>query len=226
MKLTNIIDPAIRRTMESENEKALRKMMHNRDLSTIIPMHTANMNIYQEFSNEPQIRPTIIPELAIYIDKNGIKDDQLSRNSITYRIAYNNAPIPLSHVYNDSGSLCLGNIFVPAFVSIHSPQLPLETLFLHNDRNMNHGNPKLPVSCELERKIKITLDRMMQEYNGRPFPFPLRIEDSVNWVQYDILWQIGSEMLKSFPKKKAFENMDVIFKMIFPPTDAYKNLKQ
>lgn len=223
MKLTNIIDPAIKRTMESENEKALRKMMHNRELSTIIPMHTANMNIYAD-GNEPQIRPTIIPELAIYIDKSRIKNGQLSRNSITYRIAYNNAPIPLSHVYNDSGSLCLGNIFVPAFVPLHSPQLPLETLFLHNDRNMAHGNPKLPISRELEHRIKTTLDRMTLEYNGRSFP--LEFKESVNWVKYDILWQIGAEMLKLFPKEKAFENMNVIFKMIFPPTEAYKNLKQ
>lgn len=221
MKLNNVIDPAIRRTMESENEKALRKMMHNRDLSTIIPMHTANMSIYS-FDTDERIQKTIIPELAIYIDKNGIKDKQLSRSSITYRIAYNNAPIPLSHVYNDSGSLCLGNIFVPALVPLHSPQLPLETLFLHNDRNMHHGNPKLSISSDLEHKIKTTLDKMMQEYNGKPFP--LEIEASINWVKYDILWQIGAEMLKSFPKNKAFENMDVIFKMIFPPTETYTNL--
>lgn len=222
MKLNNVIDPAIRRTLESENEKALRKMMHNRDLSTIIPMHTANMSIYS-FNTGEQIQKTIIPELAIYIDKNGIRDEQISRSSITYRIAYNNAPIPLSHVYNDSGSLCLGNIFVPALVPLHSPQLPLETLFLHNDRNMNHGNPKLPISSELEHRIKTTLDRMTLEYNGRQFP--LEIKDSDNWVKYDILWRIGAEMLELFPKKKAFENMDVIFKMIFPPTEAYEKLK-
>lgn len=221
MKLNNVIDPAIRRTLESENEKALRKIMHHRDLSTIIPMHTANMSIYS-FNTDEQIQKTIIPELAIYIDKNGIRDKQISRSSITYRIAYNNAPIPLSHVYNDSGSLCLGNIFVPALIPLHSPQLPLETLFLHNDRNMNHGNPKLPISYDLERKIKKTLDEMMQEYNGKPFP--LEFEDSINWVKYDILWQIGAEMLKAFPKDKAFENMDIIFKMIFPPTETYRNL--
>lgn len=222
MKLSNIIDPAIRRNMESENEKALRKILHNRDLSTIIPMHTANMRIYSDSLDDP-VRPTIIPELSIYIDKHGIKNDQLSRTAITYRIAYNNAPIPLSHVYNDSGSLCLGNIFVPALVPLQSPQLPLETLFLHNDRNMNHGNPKLEISNDLADKIQHTLDTMMQEYKGELFP--IRIDKSVNWVKYDILWQIGAHMLSIFPKKSAFANMDIIFKLIFPPVTEYEKLK-
>lgn len=219
MKVTTKIDPNILRTMESENKKALRQILHNRDLSTIIPIHTANMSIYKpenDDRNLPKIRPTIIPPLAIYIDTKGIKNGKLSRASITYRIAYNNNPIPLSHVYNNSGSLCLGSIFVPAFVPVHSPQLPLETLFLHNDRNVNHGQPKLKLTQKQLLEIKLVLNSMMiPDKNYIKNKFPIDVTQS-DWIATDMLWQIGAEMLELFPKHKALYNMNIIFQLVFP----------
>lgn len=221
MKISKAIDKAVMNALESEHEKALNQLLyHNKEFSNILPMHTANMNIMiNESTGECAIRPVIIPEIAIYIDAMGIRDDAdkrykgISRDKIEYHIVSNNASFPLSHVYSHSGYLCLGNIFVPPYVPLHSPQQPLETLFLHNDRNYHHGGPELMVTQSMVSDIKMILLYSLPKSSYKKIPIELI---PGNWVINDKIWHLSAWILTSLPKDMAFNLMQKIYNIVFP----------
>lgn len=214
MQISNEISPVIKMALETEHQKALREIMHGKEFSTNIPMHTANMRILSGTvsKHDDTIMKTIIPELSLFIDTNYIKGDELSRSAIEYRIGYNNAPFPMGHVFGSSGSLCLGNIFVPNMIPKYSPMQPLETLFLHNDRNKNHGNPQLNVDEQQQKAIKNILNNAY--HNDFPMPFMINIKN--DWILNDTLWRIGNYLLNTLDKEMAFSVMHDIFIVVFP----------
>lgn len=210
MKISDTLEQRLKNTLVSENERALRRMMRDKQ-SILIPIHTANMRMIDtdERNSGTSIRRTVIPEVLISINPAAIRDGMISRQGMHYTLAQNKQAFPIAHVYSGGGSLCLGNIFVPAFVPTYSPQQPLETLFLHNDRNVNHGNPQLPVSEEQRQaivEIVYSLDKV----------FPIDVHHNA-WVKRDTLWRIGEYMLNHYPKEQAFKIMNDIFIILFEP---------
>lgn len=208
MKISDTLEQRLKNTLESENERALRRMMRDKQ-SILIPMHTANMRMLDtdEHGSETSIRRTIIPEVLITVNPTAVKDGMISRHGLHYTIAQNKQAFPIAHVYSGGGSLCLGGIFVPAFIPKYSPQQPLETLFLHNDRHVSHGNPQLPVSDEQRQaivEIVYTLNKV----------FPIDVHHN-EWVKKDTLWRIGEYMLNHYPKEQAFKIMNDIFIILF-----------
>ena len=208
MKISDTLEQRLKNTLESENERALRRMMRDKQ-SILIPMHTANMRMLDsdEHGSETSIRRTVIPEVLITINPTAVKDGMISRHGLHYTIAQNKQAFPIAHVYSGGGSLCLGGIFVPAFIPKYSPQQPLETLFLHNDRHVSHGNPQLPVSDEQRQaivEIVYTLNKV----------FPIDVHHN-DWVKKDTLWRIGEYMLNHYPKEQAFKIMNDIFIILF-----------
>lgn len=208
MKISDTLEQRLKNTLESENERALRRMMRDKQ-SILIPMHTANMRMLDtdEHGSETSIRRTVIPEVLITINPTAVKDGMISRHGLHYTIAQNKQAFPIAHVYSGGGSLCLGGIFVPAFIPKYSPQQPLETLFLHNDRHVSHGNPQLPVSDEQRQaivEIVYTLNKV----------FPIDVHHN-EWVKKDTLWRIGEYMLNHYPKEQAFKIMNDIFIILF-----------
>lgn len=208
MKISDTLEQRLKNTLESENERALRRMMRDKQ-SILIPMHTANMRMLDtdESGSGTSIRRTIIPEVLINVNPTSIQDGMISRHGLYYTLAQNNRAFPIAHVYSGGGSLCLGNIFVPAFIPKYSPQQPLETLFLHNDRHVSHGNPQLPVSAAKRRAI---IDIVYSLTNS----FPIDIHHD-EWVKKDTLWRIGEYMLNHYPKEHAFKIMNDIFIILF-----------
>ena len=207
MKISNDLDARIKQSLESDNERALRQLMDKKPAFSI-PMHTANMRmIVEDTSREDSIRQTIIPEMTITLDPIGIKGDEIAKQSVYYKIPYNNQAFPIAHVYSGSGSLCLGSIFVPSYIPKYSPQQPLETLFLYNDRHTAHGHPVIPLD-----KTKIqAIGKMLYELDPE---FPVDVHHK-RWVKQDTLWRIGEVLLKLLPKDQAFEKMNEIFHLIF-----------
>lgn len=208
MKISDTLEQRLKNTLESENERALRRMMRDKQ-SILIPMHTANMRMLDtdEHGSETSIRRTVIPEVLITINPTAVKDGMISRHGLHYTLAQNKQAFPIAHVYSGGGSLCLGGIFVPAFIPKYSPQQPLETLFLHNDRHVSHGNPQLPVSDEQRQaivEIVYTLNKV----------FPIDVHHN-EWVKKDTLWRIGEYMLNHYPKEQAFKIMNDIFIILF-----------
>lgn len=208
MKISDTLEQRLKNTLESENERALRRMMRDKQ-SILIPMHTANMRMLDtdEPGSETSIRRTVIPEVLITINPTAVQDDMISRHGLYYTLAQNKQAFPIAHVYSGGGSLCLGGIFVPAFIPKYSPQQPLETLFLHNDRHVSHGNPQLPVSDEQRRAIIEIVYSL-----NKVFPIDVHHDE---WVKKDTLWRIGEYMLNHYTKEQAFKIMNDIFIILF-----------
>lgn len=208
MKLSNELDIRIKKSIESDNERALRQLM-NKKPTFVIPMHTSNMRMLE--SDDPlqsqSVRKTIIPEMSIAVNPKGINENKISKHAVSYRLTYNNQAFPLAHVYNGSGDLCLGNIFVPSHIPTYSPQQPIETLFLHNDRHTAHGHPCIPINKIKTKEVGSLL------YALNPM-FPVDIHHS-KWIERDTLWRIGEAVLNSLPKHQAFETMNQIYHIIF-----------
>ena len=166
--------------------------------------------IVSEKPKNTAIRRVIIPATAIYIDKTGMQNGLISRDHVGYKVAYNKSAFPLAHVFDDTGWLCLGNIFVPSQIPVHSPQQPLETLFLHNDRNLNHGHPHI----DLSNKNRKDIEKILWAVYDKRATFPFNIYDQ-NWVAHDTLWRIGNYLLETQTKQDAYEIMESIFKIVF-----------
>lgn len=216
MKIAKTLSPALKTVLltqqTNDNNRALYALTNGRHFDTIIPMHVANMRILtSDISEATAILPVIIPAMAIYLNESVARDGLIARDAIGYKIASNHAAFPLSHVFDDSGWLCLGNIFVPARVPLHSPQQPLETLFLHNDRNLAHGHPHL----HLTRGTKTAIGQLIREACGYEVVLPFEVQ-TTNWVAHDVLWRIGHYLLVNLPTPQAYRVMSTIFALVFP----------
>lgn len=220
LKLQEKVPKTVYQAINKAQYNAMIDIFKNRKPLTVLPMHTSNMQIEYLKSGQAEIKPTIIPPLNIFVDPHGIVEDKILRQYLSYRIQYNNNPVPLSHVFNGSGHLCLGDIFVPEAIPYHSPQQPLETLFLANDRNMAHGDPILYVSDDNKNKIST----MLTKYKGLSAETNKYIDDLIdliqnekNWCEHDVLWQIGNVLLSVFKhdKDQAFSTANDIYRLLF-----------
>lgn len=208
MKISDTLEPRLRETFESDHERTLRRLTKNKHNITI-PIHTANMRMLNTNSRNDgdSIRRTIIPDMVISINPSSVTNEGIKKYGIMYTLAQNQKAFPLAHVYNGGGSLCLGSIFVPSFIPKHSPQQPLETLFLHNDRHVAHGQPKLPVTLDQRKQLVDIVYNLDNQ-------FPVNINHD-NWVKQDTLWRIGEYMLDHYSKEQAFKIMKDIFMILF-----------
>jgi len=213
VKISDTLEPKLKHALETENERALRRMRRDRHDITI-PMHTANMRMLQseDVKAGDSIRRTIIPDIIISVDPQAIRPEGLTKYGITYILAQNKKAFPLAHVYRGGGSLCLGNIFVPSFIPTHSPQQPLETLFLHNDRHVAHGRPEIVITGKQRQEITAIVYHLDKH-------FPIDIHHS-DWVRRDTLWRIGEYMLDNYSREQSFNIMKDIFNILFEPSEA------
>ena len=179
------------------HQKALADLSTRSKATYTVGIHTARMKIRGE------IKRTIIPPMSIYISK--ITECGVVSSDIDYRITYNGQTFPLGHVYGNSGYLCLGNIPVPKFVSEYDLMSPLETLFLYNDRNQNHGEPKLNIDSDKHLKILNWCVR-----HGVNI-----ISEKHDYIAHDTVWDIGHQLLEQYTTEKAYELADELFKIIF-----------
>ncbi len=198
-----LIDELSDELFKSVHDLALSKLTSSRDRAYEIGIHTARMNINGE------VRRTIIPPLYVFAGK--ATENGVISTDIDYRIVYNNQTFPMAHVYGASGHLCLGNIPVPRFVDIHSLMTPLETLFLYNDRNLNHGNPKLDISDEIHEKV-CEFAQIHQ----------LTIPQSKQYLMYDTVWLLGAELLEQNDTQTAYELAETLYKIIFKEREQSK----
>lgn len=179
------------------HQKAVAGLSTRSTSTYMVGMHTANMNI------NGTIKKTIIPPLHIYISK--ITEKGVISSDIDYRITYNGQTFPLGHVYGASGYLCLGDIPVPKFVSQYDLMHPLETLFLYNDRNKQHGNPKLKISKSKHMKVY----KWCQQHN-------IYIDQNkLDYIANDTVWFICSALLERYDTDIAYGYANELFTLIF-----------
>lgn len=200
-----IIQEVPKKTFDTIHQKAIRDMAQSDESAYIVGMHTARMNIRGE------IRKTIIPSVTIFIPR----QTELGVNSymIKYHVTLNAQTFPLAHVYGSSGYLCLGNIPVSPYVSSHNLMAPLETLFLYNDRYVNHGHPTLNISVTQHKKIVEWCHDNELEIKS----------DKHDYILNDTVWDIGAQLVEKYDIETAYQLADEFFRLCFILTQENVN---
>ena len=82
---------------------------------------------------------------------------------------------------------------------------PLETLFLYNDRNINHGGAKLPITPEQDRAVRELATRYNIEVNTQDY----------HYIENDTVWDLCAQLLEKYDIFDAFSIADKLFTIIF-----------
>ena len=125
---------------KQEAEMRLSKL----NLFCSFPIRVVKMRILMNDYSNDEFRMVAIPPVDVYTtNKAFLKQGFLRKDALSYFVADTRKVFPYGHIYAESGYICLGTIFVPSAIPERSAAMPLETLFLHNDRNLSHGNSHL-----------------------------------------------------------------------------------
>ena len=192
-----IIDKLPETLFQTIHEQALLALSTRDNAAYHVGMHTANMKINGE------IRKTIIPPLDLYISK--VTEKGVVSSDIDYRISYNHTTFPLGHVYGQSGYLCLGNIPVQPYVSQYNLMAPLETLFLYNDKNINHGGAQLPITVEQHEEVLVWANEVDVTVNA----------NADQYLKNDTLWDMCAQLLEKYDTDTAYDKANGLFNIIF-----------
>ena len=212
MKRLKEVPPSALKIIESERDAELAKVFKSYIRYASLPVRPVRMRILRD--GESNFEQTIVPATTIYIRSDGFLDKEfINRDALTYSVTNTAAPFPYGHIYQGSGHVCLGSIFVPAKVSRFCPQQPLETLFLHNDRNTGHGDAKLSISVKVMQNIEDILKR----HNILLLPGThSALNHHLNVIKTDGLWLLGADVYRQSPNLlEALRIMNHIYKQIF-----------
>lgn len=214
MKIETEIPIVVRKRIMTEHERVMARIAKMKKNSAIVPIRTCRMNILQPDGSE-KLQKTIVPATIISTSELMAYDGKLPIGSLTYKIANNGQSFPLGHIFNSSGALCLGTIFVPSMIDEHSLQQPLETLFLYNDRNLEHGSPVLTITANKLDKIR----EYFKDNLGEMLPswVPRTGNIGQEWLRNDTLWAIGAYVYEKYELHDAYKHMGELFNIIFPP---------
>ena len=178
-----------------------------------LPVRPARMKLLRVKEGREDMEQTIIPATSVYLGKKPFLDaDHLNRDAITYTVAGTKEPFPYGHIYQGSGHICLGSIFVPSKVSRFTPQQPLETLFLHNDRNLSHGGARLFLDQKQVWQVQLLL-RDARINLSVDADESLKAEN--NMLKTDGIWLIGADVYQQMELRNALRLMEKIYQVIF-----------
>lgn len=217
MKKLKEIPAEVTAGIKSAHEEALDKLSSGVITYCVLPVRIVRMRISRtQTERESTLESVVVPETVIRVTKGALLDkDTLNRDAIRYSIANTNYPFPFGHIYKDSGHVCLGNIFVPSRISKYTPALPLETLFLHNDRNINHGYANLSLSKDVVEGILDILDKY---HIKLPKSVQKYFRPDTNLIENDGLWIVSAEVVQQCVEvRKAISIMTEIYQTIFEP---------
>ena len=178
-----------------------------------LPVRPARMKLLRVKEGREDMEQTIIPATSVYLGKKPFLDaDHLNRDAITYTVAGTKEPFPYGHIYQGSGHICLGSIFVPSKVSRFAPQQPLETLFLHNDRNLSHGGARPFLDQKQVWQVQLLL-------RDARINLSVDADESLkagnNMLKTDGIWLIGADVYQQMELRNALRLMEKIYQVIF-----------
>lgn len=187
------------------------------DIFCTLPIRLVRMKILKNKKNkEENFQMVIIPAIDVYIrDKAVLKNGFFKRDSLSFFIAGTRQAFPYGHVYASSGCICLGSIFVPSAVPEMSVLMPLETLFLHNDRNLSHGQSHLFINEKQSAAISRILDAngiKMSDLSKTVIEYP-----GLDIIQYDEIWNLSADVAEQKSLPDALCIMSDIYDIIFEP---------
>lgn len=214
MKKLDAIPDEVLEHIQSEHERALAKILADDTAIAKLPARPVQMKIMRPNQDYAKIETVIAPPVNIYISKDNIIDGHLlNTQAIRYVLPYTGEPFPYAHVFSSSGYVCLGSIFVPSTVSIYNPQQPLETLFLHNDANTNHGGASITINQTVIEDIIQLLDSFDIElsHDSESTLLPKQ-----NLLKNDALWILSADIVQQTKNiLSAINIMDGVFRIVF-----------
>lgn len=183
------------------------------DILCTMPVRAVKMKmLVDEVSGDDKFRTAIIPAVDIYVSNNPIlKEGFLRRDSLSYFVAGTRLPFPYGHVYASSGYVCLGNIFVPSAVPIYSASMPIETLFLHNDRNLSHGGAHLTITEEKAKGIKDIIHKERIVLSG----MSRHVKAGRDIIAGDEIWNLSADVASQADLPRALDIMERIYAVMF-----------
>lgn len=214
-RLTKIPEAVLEQIKEEQRQKR-EQLLVNMEYKAFctLPIRPVRMRLYRKSVDSEQLEQTIVPATNIFLRPDGfIDEDHLDRNAITYAVAGTNIPFPFGHIYKGSGHVCLGSIFVPSKISKYSPQQPLETLFLHNDRNLNHGDASLILNIEQVMGIK----KVLSQFNVNLTKDAADgLIPRTNMLTYDSIWLLATDVYNQISDlSESLRVMSLVYKLVF-----------
>lgn len=181
------------------------------DIFCTLPVRAVKMSITRPESDQP-FHTVIVPATDIYtMGKAQLKKGFLKRDALSYFVAGTRKAFPYGHVYESSGHICLGSIFVPSAVPEYSAAMPLETLFLHNDRNLSHGNSHLHIDRAAAKEIR----DLIRANNIRFSFYGWNVRDGVDIIACDEIWNLSVDVVEQKPLPEALQIMSHVYHIVF-----------
>lgn len=214
MKREKEIPATLLAWLAARKSQVNKKVFDTLDIYCTVPVRAVKMRILKEKNDGERFATVIIPAVDVYTtDKAMLKEGYLKRDHLSYFISETRKVFPYGHIYADSGYVCLGSIFVPSAVPERSSTLPLETLFLHNDRNLSHGNSHLTISPEQSDKIhtimeqnRINLEKRSDRVVSKP---------GADIIKYDEIWCLSACVAEQKPLPEALRIMSAVYDVVF-----------
>lgn len=221
MKKLDAIPHEVLEHIQSEHERALAKVLTGETAIAKLPARIVQMRILRPNQDLSSIETVVAPPVHVYIAKDRVIDNTLlTTASIRYVLPYTGEPFPYGHIFKSSGYVCLGSIFVPSVVSIYNPQQPLETLFLHNDRNTGHGGASITLTEQIINDVRDLL-----AYHDIRFTSDVErtFVSQQNILRNDALWILSADIVRQIPDMLvATDIMEHIFRIVFRTTKNKK----
>lgn len=213
MKRENEVPAQLLKWLEMRNSNEIEKgTFDNLNLFCTMPVRAVKMKILENNDRE-KFHTVIIPSIDIYITKKAfLKTGYFKKDALYFFISGTHMPFPYGHVYAHSGSICLGSIFVPSAVPERSLAMPLETLFLHNDRNLDHGGASLFIDKSQAKRIGVILEERHIRSGQK---YVIVNKPSENIIANDEIWRLSADVAVQKPLPQALSIMADIYNIIF-----------
>lgn len=197
---------------KKQKEPAAIRQFNTLKIYCAVPVRAVKMKMIRNMNYEEDFRTAIIPSVDVYTSgKAFLRKDCLKRDALSYFISNTHTVFPYGHIYADSGYVCLGTIFVPSAVPKRSPTLPLETLFLHNDRNLSHGGGRLFIDGEQA----LLIHQIMRENEIKLSSLSEGVEEHRNLIKYDEIWNLSADVADQKALPEALNIMSQVYDVIF-----------
>ena len=173
----------------------------------IIPIRPA----FFRFSQSKERRIIIIPATGISVGD--LYKGKLTTRSIRYFVANTRKPFPVAHIFESSGSICYGSLFIPDLLDPSQITLPLDTILLANDGNTRHGNAKWVVTA----KQLLAVNQLLKQID-----FPSTFEpESKDLVKQDALWGLTADLYDFYQQdvEQTIHTCNQLFEIIFPKAE-------
>lgn len=215
MKREKQVPDSLIKYLEEQKSRNTR-VFNSLDIFCTFPVRAVRMKMLVDKKDSEEVeedfRTAIIPAVDIYTSNKALlKKGFLKRDHLSFFVAGTKKAFPYGHIYDGSGNVCLGTIFVPSAIPERSAAMPIETLFLHNDRNLSHGNSHLQISKYVAKAIR----QVIRDNNITLSPLGEGAQTQTDIIKYDQIWNLSADVADQKPLHEALRIMSHIYNIIF-----------